>query len=113
MQAQRQIIAQTPSAVPSQVRARSRLSVTVAVGDAEPLRRVLFVALGGRIQRLVKTEAKEPGSLETLASLHIVLDREAVDEAMHLVMSSTRSAQFGRVQPVCAPNASPAVTRGS
>lgn len=86
--------------------------MTVAASDAEPLRRVLFIALGGRIQRLVKTEAKEPGSVEALTSLHIVLDHEAVAEAMHLVMSSTRGAQFGRVQPICVPNTSPAVTRG-
>lgn len=113
MQAQRQITARTQSNVATQARARSRLSVTVAASDAEPLRRVLFIALGGRIQRLVKTEAKEPGSLETLASLHIVLDRAAVAEAMHLVMSSTRSAQFGRVQAICAPSMCPVVSRGS
>lgn len=82
----------------SQTQPRSRFSVTVAKKDAEPLRRALFNKLNRRIQRLVIAPAVELGTPEPVAALHLVLDRDAVDEALHIVMSTATSAQLGRVR---------------
>jgi hypothetical protein len=100
MQAERSIATATRtfSARRSQPRRRSRFSVTVPANDAEALRRALFAKLDHRIERIVIAAGIELGSREPLATLHLVTDREAVDEALHIVMSTASSAQFGRVQ---------------
>ncbi len=98
MQAERSITPWTLRARRSQTQARARFSVTVAQRDAEPLRRALFDKLNCRIERLVMAPGVEPGTREPVAALHIVLDRDAVDEALHIVMSTATSAQLGRVR---------------
>ena len=82
----------------SQPATRSRLVVSVGPDDAGAVRRALFAKLDRRIQRIVVVNGRELGSRQTLATLHIVMDREAVGEALHIVMSTARSAQFGLVQ---------------
>ena len=98
MQAERSITPWTFQLVRGQAQALSRFSVTVAQKDAAPLRRALFDRLSRRIQRLVIAPGVELGSPEPVASLHLVLDRDAVDEALHIVMSTATSAQLGRVR---------------
>jgi hypothetical protein len=100
MQAERSNTPWTPRARRSQTQPqpRSRFSVTVAEEDAEPLRRALIDKLNRRIERLVIAPAVELGTLEPVAALHVVLDRDAVDEALHVVMSTASSAQLGRVR---------------
>jgi hypothetical protein len=98
MQAERSNTPWTPRARRSQTEPRSRFSVTVAEKDAEPLRRALFDKLNRRIERLVIAPGVELGNLEPVAALHVVLDRDAVDEALHVVMSTASSAQLGRVR---------------
>ena len=98
MQAERSNTPWTPRARRSQTRSRSRFSVTVAEKDAESLRRALIDKLNRRIERLVIAPAVGLGTLEPVAALHLVLDRDAVDEALHVVMSTASSAQFGRVR---------------
>ncbi|HTT10313.1 MAG TPA: hypothetical protein VMG60_05430 [Burkholderiaceae bacterium] len=82
--------------VPSQPRAR--FSVTVAQRDAGPLQTALLDRLDGRIERLVSVPGVEPGSRDMAVWVQLVLDRDAVDEAMHIVMSTACSAQIGRVR---------------
>lgn len=100
MQAERSNTPWTPRARRSQTqpRSRSRFSVTVAEEDAKPLRRALIDKLNRRIERLVIAPAVGLGTREPVAALHLVLDRDAVDEALHVVMSTASSAQFGRVR---------------
>lgn len=98
MQAERSIIPWRSRPTRIQPQPRARFSVTVAQRDAEPLRRALFDKLNRRIQRLVIAPGVELGSREPLSALHLVLDRDAVDEALHIVMSTATSAQLGRVR---------------
>ena len=98
MQAERSITTRTLPTPRSQALARSRLSVTVSPNDAEPLRRALFARLDRRIERIVVAAGNELGSRAPLATLHIIIAREAVDEALHIVMSTASSARFGRVR---------------
>lgn len=98
MQVERSFATPTLHALRSQSKPRSHLTVIVAPNDAGPLRRALFARLDRRIQRLVIAAETEPGSHEPRAALHLVIDRAAVDEALHIVMSTASSAQFGRVR---------------
>jgi hypothetical protein len=66
--------------------------------DAEPLQEALLERLDGRIERLVSVPGVESGSREGAIALHLVLERDAVDEAMHIVMSTACSARIGRVR---------------
>lgn len=79
-----------------QMEPRARFSVTVAEHDAEPLRIALLERLGDRVERLVSVPGAD-GSHEAVAALHVVLARDCVDEALHIVMSTAVSAQLGRV----------------
>ena len=74
---------------------RARVSVTVPQKYAERLRHALFVGLRDRIERLVSEPGFELGKREPMALLHIVLQRDAIDEALHVVVSTVRSAQLG------------------
>jgi hypothetical protein len=76
---------------------RARFSVTVASRDAEPLRVALFDRLDGRIERLVSVPVAKAGTREAATALTLMLERDAVDEALHIVMSTATSAQLGRV----------------
>ncbi len=98
MQAERSNTSWTLRARHTHTQPRSRFSVTVAKKDAEPLRRALFERLSRRIERLVIAPGVELGTLEPVAALNVVLDRDAVDEALHVVMSTASSAQLGRVR---------------
>jgi len=98
MLAQHSITARNVHTRRSKPATQSRVAVTVAPNDAEVVRRALFAKLNRRIQRIVVATGHELGSRQTLATLHIVMDREAVGEALHIVMSTASSAQFGRVQ---------------
>jgi hypothetical protein len=98
MQAERSISPWPPRATRSQPQSRSRFSVTVSKNDAEPLRRALFDKLNHRIERLVIAPGVELGTRDPVSVLHIVLDRDAVGEALHIVMSTAVSAQLGRVR---------------
>jgi hypothetical protein len=98
MQAEQSITPWRSRPTRSQPQPRSRFSVTVAQKDAGPLRRALFDRLNRRIERLVIAPGTELGSREPVAALHLVLDRDAVDEALHIVMSTATSAQLGRVR---------------
>jgi hypothetical protein len=80
----------------------ARLCLTVAAKDAEPLRRALFDQLYGYIQRIVVVPAREPGSREPSVGLVLVLMRDAVEAALHIVMITTDHAEFGRVAPTAA-----------
>ena len=84
MQAERSIIPWRSRPTRIQPQPRARFSVTVAHKDAEPLRRALFDKLNRRIQRLVIAPGAELGSREPLSrAASFVLDRDAVDEALH------------------------------
>jgi hypothetical protein len=98
MQAERSITTRALPTPRSQALARWRLSITVSPNNAERLRRVLFERLDRRIERIVVAAGNELGSRASLATLHIINDREAVDEALHIVMSTASSARFGRVR---------------
>jgi hypothetical protein len=76
---------------------RARVSVTVPGKDAERLRCALFRELEDRIERLVSVPGVELGTYEPIAVLHIVLDCDATDEALHIVMTTADRAQLGRV----------------
>lgn len=80
------------------LRPRVRFSVTVAQRDAEPLRRALLDRLDRHIDGLVAAPGTELGTREARTALHVVMDRDAVDEALHIVMSTATSAQLGRVR---------------
>jgi len=62
------------------------------------LQRALLERLDTRIERLVSAPVTEPGTREEATTLHVVLERDAVDEAMHIVMSTAGSARLGRVR---------------
>ena len=70
----------------------------VGARDAGALQRSLLDRLGNRIERLVSVPANEPETREPATALHLVLARDAVDEAMHIVMSTAGSAQIGRIR---------------
>lgn len=79
-------------------RQRARFCVTVPDKDARPLRRALLGRLDRRIERIVSEPNREWGERGTSTALHIVLALDAVDEAMHIVLSTASSAQLGRVR---------------
>ncbi|HUL64938.1 MAG TPA: hypothetical protein VLW55_10010 [Burkholderiaceae bacterium] len=98
MQTDRWITSWTRRGSHTPAQPRARFSVTVVQRDAEPLQSALLERLDGRIERLVSAPAVEPGSREEATALHVVLERDAVDEAMHIVMSTACSARIGRVR---------------
>jgi len=98
MQTERWITSWTRRATRPRTQPRARFSITVAPRDAESLRLALLDRLGGRIERFVSVPGAEPGTREPATALHLVLERDAVDEAMHIVMSTASSAQIGRVR---------------
>ena len=75
---------------------RARFSVTVSQDNAKPLRVALLERLGARVERLVSVPSID-GMHDAVATLHVVLARDYVDEALHIVMSTASSAQLGRV----------------
>lgn len=98
MQTERWITSWTRPVTLRRAQPRARFSVTVAPREAEPLQLALFDRLEGRIERLVSVPGVEPGTREPATALHLVLERDAVDEALHIVMSTASSAQIGRVR---------------
>jgi hypothetical protein len=69
----------------------------VARNDAEHVRRALFRSLYGRIKQLVIVLDGGRGTPEPMAALEIVLERNAVDEALQVVLASAPGAQPGKV----------------
>ena len=88
---------QTARAPGSLFQPRARVTIMVARNDAEQVRRALFRSLYGRIKQLVIVLDGGRGTPEPMAALEIVLERNAVDEALQVVQASAPGAQPGKV----------------
>ena len=75
----------------------ARLSITVARDDVETVRVALFRSLYGHIKQLVVVLDVERGTREPTATLQVVLDRDAVDEALKVAMARAPGARPGNV----------------
>lgn len=79
-------------------RPQASICVTVPEHEAEPLRCALFDRLYRHIVRIVVAPGKELGSRDAQAELELVIARDHLDEALHVVMSTASVAHFGPVQ---------------
>lgn len=82
-------------------RPRVCVSVTVALEDAEPLRRALFCRLYGHIKRVVVVRDAQDNGPASTAALQIVLDSETIDEALGVVQATADCAGPAQVRCCC------------
>jgi hypothetical protein len=74
----------------------ARLSVTVPPDQDEPLRCALFHRLRRRVRWIALSSRIELGARRTV--LEVVLEPGAVDEALHVIMTTASCARIGSVR---------------
>jgi hypothetical protein len=74
----------------------ARLSVTVPQDQDEPLRCALFHRLRRRVRWIALSSRIELGARQTV--MEVVLEPGAVDEALHVIMTTASCARIGSVR---------------